>query len=170
MKKLLMRKKSSGQALIETSVVLLLLIFLTIGWLGEGIQIVARVELTNALQLATVSATQAQFAQSVDGIKYAQNTFEQTIANVPFLNKYGLLPGEITFSCNGAYFVAPHPTNISSLTLTCTETGAKVLYKNTPLGLVYPADINLGGAGNSISYTVQAPFFRTCNLARHPCH
>lgn len=160
------RKKSRGQALIETAMVLLLYVFLIIGCLGEAVHIVAQVEITNAVDLATISAAQAPLGDNAAAQTYFDNSFFYTIGQNSML-AYSVngctVQGYLQNGCSGhvpqfcadsGYLAGNHSNPVVS----CQVTGIQIDYPKTALGLLYRADVTVP----TVSDKVYPSQYRTC--------
>lgn len=149
------RQSQSGQALIELALVIFIFLIMTMGWIGEGIQIVARVEVSTALRLAAVAATQAPRGDSTDGETYAGNTFESTMQSTSWIT--------VTFAgCSGPYLNGQVGNgSAGSDYVTCTATNAVVNFQRIgPLAMVWPSTIPINNG--TLTATVYPSPHRTC--------
>jgi Flp pilus assembly protein TadG len=112
-----------GQALIETAITLPVMLVLLLGFLAALVAIEAQVELDTATSLAAASCAAAK-ANGVQCEQWATETYEDTLRHYTYLR-----PGPLR-DCD------------TQPQVTC-EGSATLLYQNTPMAFVIPADPTL---------------------------
>ena len=131
-----MRRGTSGQALLETAIVLPLMLTLMLGFLAVLVRVEAQVELETATGLAAAAAASAPAGDYALGSRYAQDTWTGT------LHFYGYLrPGDLS-GCAG-YARAGD-------VVSCTGS-ATLRYSETPMGIVIPFDLEISARATARS-------------------
>jgi hypothetical protein len=126
--------RERGQALIETAVTILALVFLFLGFLSIGVAAQAYVDLNTAVSLAAASAATAPAGDSADGNTFAQETFNVTVSHFSLLQP--ITPNEP--NCGGSTW-APTGDPPQPWKVTCTGT-AYLRFSQTPLAIIIPVD------------------------------
>lgn len=125
--------RQRGQALIETAVTLLALVFLFLGFLAVGVAAQAYVDLNTAVSLAAASAATAPANDPADATTFAQETFSATVSHLPLLQPVSGSEPNCTSNW-GPTGQPPQPWSV-----TCTGT-AYLRFSLTPLAIVIPVD------------------------------
>lgn len=115
----------SGQALIETMIVIPILTGLLLGFVATAQAVSAYVEASNAVSLAATAAVTQPASDPADSAAAAQKTWQGTIHM-----SNALEPGPLT-GCDSGYSVGS--------SVTCTGT-ARIMFSRTGVGAIIPID------------------------------
>lgn len=132
------KRSQAGQALVEMAIVIPILLLLTLGFVGVGVMIESRTQVQAALTLATASATQAPLGDRADALKYADNTFSETMSKQNWIRA--------TFvGCSGSYMTGKRPGANSLFEIKCTAKNVAIVFsKIGPLTMLWPQTLSLG--------------------------
>ncbi len=149
------RRGQIGQALVEMAIVIPILLTLTMGFIGVGVMVESRTQVQAALTLATASATQAPLGDQADALRYAENTFFETMSQQNWITaKFGGCTAQGYFNnscvpassaCTGSYMSGVRPGVDSKFEIHCKTTNVAILFsKIGPLTMLWPLSMPLG--------------------------
>jgi Flp pilus assembly protein TadG len=148
------RRRQSGQAALETALVVMIFFILIIGFVGVGVLVEAKTETQAAVRLATISALQAPLGDGFQSQEYAMNTFEQTMKQQKWVTATWA-PN----ACSGPYLTGGRNKPNSPHWLQCTATNVTVDFSEIgPLSMLWPGTLSLG----NITVVVYPSSYRSC--------
>ena len=128
------RRQASGQALIESAIVIPILFAMFLGFLALGVAAQSYVDLNTAVNLAAASAVTAPANSPAVAQGYATDTYDVTLSHFPLLSTNGTVR---CFPVNGAWGPTGDPPQ--PWPVTCTGS-AYLRFSRTALAVVVPVD------------------------------